>query len=65
MKFVLFISILLASCMVVGGAGPSDTEPHRKIRSMSSDILEVDGGCSCCGNNPQSDCCHSDCDGKK
>ena len=64
MKFVLFISILLASCMVVGGAQSSDTGPNRNTRSISG-IREGQGGCTCCGNNPRSYCCRSYCDGKK
>jgi hypothetical protein len=64
MKFVLLISILLASCMVVGGAEPSDTGPHRNIRSNSA-IHEEQEGCTCCGNNPQNYCCPSYCGGKK
>ena len=63
MKFVLFISILLASCMVVGGAQSSDTGPNRNIRSIYGSN-ESQGECSCCGNNPQSYCCRFYCDGK-
>jgi len=63
-KFVLFISIMLASCMVVGGAQSSDRGPNRNIRSMSG-IHEGQGECSCCGNNQRNYCCRSYCDGKK
>ena len=64
MKFVLFISVLLASCMVVEGAKSSDTGPNRNIKSISG-IREGQGGCTCGENNPRSYCCRSYCDGKK
>ena len=64
MKFVLFISILLASCMVVGGAQSSDIGANRNIRSIS-DGFEGQKGCTCCENNPRNYCCHSYCGGKK
>jgi hypothetical protein len=35
MKFVLFISVLLASCMVVEGAQSNDTRPNRNVKSIS------------------------------
>ena len=64
MKFVLFISILLASCMVVWDAQFSDTGANRNIRSISG-ILEGQGGCSCCGSYSRNYCFRSYCDGKK
>ena len=64
MKFVLLISILLASCMVVDGVQSSDTGANRNIRSISGGH-DGQGGCSCCGNNPRNYCCHSYCGGKK
>ena len=39
MKFVLFISILLASCMVVWDAQFSDTGANRNIRSISGGLV--------------------------